>query len=83
MIDKFKLTQLYRTGTNDIGGSVEYKPEYKTDCKIQMNNESKEGLWIWVNEDWETEKTATVVFDGFQSDGDLINPVITHIELLK
>lgn len=84
MENKFKLTQLFRTGNNSVGGSIEIRPEEKVDCKIQMSEESKEGLWMFVDDDWDNEKIATVIFDGFYPDGFTpINPIITHIEYKK
>lgn len=84
MVKKFKLTQLSKIGRkDDIGGSIEHIPEEKVDCKIEMSQESKTGLWNYCDEHrWGEDKIATVRFDGYYSDGVTpINPVIIHVDL--
>lgn len=85
MIQKFKLTQLYKLGKTNIGGSVEHVPEEKVDCKIEMLRESKTGLWNYCQEhSWSGDKIATVRFDGYCGDGVTpINPDITQFHKSK
>lgn len=81
MTKEFKFKQLFRTGSRGTGCSVEVKPEENCDCKLEMSDEAKEGLWKWVDDDWQQEKVALVEFEGYYADGYTpINPTVKHIK---